>query len=92
MGKFKTLEYRLFRKLREKIKNLIIKGGGVQNTESILKKFKAEAEDLCRDYNPPKPKLYYYDVAMNALKKVDQYLCDLKSQANQSMQIEEQKD
>ena len=65
------MEYRLFRKLREKLKTLITRGGGPDNTKYILGKYKAEAEDLCNICKPSKPEVYYYEVALNALKKVE---------------------
>lgn len=57
LAKMKTLEYRLYRKLREKTKttiNAINKKGGPESSEkqawnSMVKKFKTEANDLNRD-------------------------------------------
>lgn len=65
--KLKTLEYRLFRKLREKLKMVIAKGYSVSKQ---MDAYTREVEDLCNVYTPPKPLDYYFKVARIALEFV----------------------
>ena len=56
--KLKTLEYRIYRKLREKLKTLL-GGKGHNNKYNIQKKIVSEVKDLCK-YAEPKLSLVYY--------------------------------
>src|SRR6185437_3579614 len=61
--------YRIYRKLREKLKNLMAKGDSVV---SVSNKFENEVNELCEDFKPPKPMEYYFKIAlisMNFLSK-----------------------
>jgi len=66
--KLKTLEYRLFRKLREKLKTLLAKEKTVDNQ---MEAYKKEVKQLCSEYNPPRPLEYYFEVAKLAFDFVD---------------------
>lgn len=66
--KLKTLEYRLYRKLREKLKNLLAKELTV---EKQMENFKKETHQLCKDYLPPRPLDYYFKIAKLAFEFVD---------------------
>ena len=63
--KLKTLEYRLYRKMREKLKTMIAKGKQVAEQMGSYKK---ESEKLCRGYETPKPLAYYFEVAEIAFR------------------------
>jgi hypothetical protein len=65
--KLKTLEYRLFRKLREKLKNCIQFG---KKKSENMNQFIKEAEDLCKFYPPAKPFDYYIKIAESAFDTV----------------------
>jgi len=58
--KLKTLEYRLYRKLREKLKYMIKNGS---STSEQMNKYTNEVEELCKIYKPPKPLDHYYNIA-----------------------------
>ncbi len=56
MCKLKTLEYRVLRKLREKLRNFVEAchtGVGNSDMNSKLKQFIAETNDLCNGYTLP---------------------------------------
>ena len=55
--KLKTLEYRLFRKMREKLKNLYRKNAPRKN--KIISKFKGESNQLLRCFKAAKELSYY---------------------------------
>lgn len=68
--KLKTLEYRLYRKLREKVKPLMLdekpnssKKKKIRTPADQLNNYQKEVEHLCREYKPPKPLEHYYEIA-----------------------------
>jgi len=67
--KLKTLEYRLYRKLREKLKYMIKNG---TPTYELMKKYTNEVEELCKVYKPPKPLEHYYEIAKIAFTFVSE--------------------
>lgn len=60
LGKIKTLEYRIYRKLREKIK-VSLKSPGKKDI--LLKRMKDEVEDLSENFSPPFPLETYEKIA-----------------------------
>lgn len=63
--KLKTLEYRLFRKMREKLKNLIKNNKSSATTCSAFVK---EVNQLCSDHRPPRQLDYYFTLARSAFE------------------------
>ena len=62
MAKLKTLEYRLFRKMREKLRNAYAQKDGSQSDPDkggICKKFRREAKELSDEHELPRPLEYY---------------------------------
>lgn len=72
--KLKTLEYRFWRKLREKLKNFLV---GKYTQEKLLAKFKFECETLVKDgnYEAPREMDYYYQIAEKSCEIA--HLCKL---------------
>ena len=71
LGKFKTLEYKIFRKLREKLKNFI-------NFYDNLKfepfqSFYNEVEELCRFVKPPRPLDFYYKICQFSIDFIEEF-------------------
>ena len=62
LTKLKTLEYRLLRKIREKLRNFV-EFKTKATSEVLIEKFYKESEELCAGYMLPRPKEFY------------QYLC-----------------
>ena len=53
LTKLKTLEYRLFRKMREKLRNTLAKNSGAPKMEdffNLSKRFSRETKDLCQEH------------------------------------------
>ncbi len=67
--KLKTLEYRLFRKMREKLRNFISKKtqAGVKTS---IDRFYSEAKSLIMNYTLPHPLEYYSDILITAFDLV----------------------
>ena len=62
LWKIKTLEYRLFRKMREKLKQLVVK----RNKAQLVKRFATESKQLIVDFAANRALDYYielFDVA-----------------------------
>ena len=74
--KLKTLEYRIYRKLREKLKVLMSKS---KPWAELFKKFVSEIEDLCTVYKPPQNLEHYETVARIAFKFINSYACTKKT-------------
>jgi hypothetical protein len=88
LSKLKTLEYRLFRKLREKLRTFISrdapkgkkKKGQQQQQEAPKKdwnynydKMVRESKELCQETKPPMPLEYYFAIGRAAFKFADKY-------------------
>ena len=56
--KLKTLEYRMFRKIREKCRNY----SGASNTDTVIQRFIREAKELSRGHKLPHPLDFYIDI------------------------------
>jgi hypothetical protein len=67
--KLKTLEYRILRKLREKIKKI----DQERNTKSLYDEFLTEVLELKDNYELPQPLEYYKTLAKEALEKAAHY-------------------
>lgn len=65
LAKLKTLEYRIYRKLREKLRTYLRDESITMST--MIGRFKKEVQELCRTVRPPKPLYYYTDIANKAL-------------------------
>jgi hypothetical protein len=65
LSKFKTLEYRLFRKMREKLRNYVTRKTQA-NSDSLIDRFIRESKDLCRDLPLPHPLDYYTEICITA--------------------------
>lgn len=62
LAKLKTLEYRLLRKLREKLRNFISQNLN-EHKERKIKAYKKESEELCQFFQPKKGLEYYSNLA-----------------------------
>jgi hypothetical protein len=65
LSKFKTLEYRLFRKMREKLRGFATYKTQA-NIDSLIDRFIRESKDLCRDLPLPHPLDYYTELCITA--------------------------
>ena len=75
LGKMKTLEYRLFRKMREKLRNYVNYVSKATSDQAI-ERFIKESRELCRDpsgkyFELPHPLEYYYDICILAFSLID---------------------
>jgi hypothetical protein len=68
--KLKTLEYRIYRKLREKLRSLGEKKG---SQEESLAKFKSEVTELVNTFKTPKELSFYFEVARRAFEFTQQH-------------------
>lgn len=69
LSKLKTLEYRIYRKLREKLRGFISqKANNYRPWSEYHTKFLKETKDLCRDLKIPMPLDYYSTVAKKAFE------------------------
>jgi hypothetical protein len=66
LSKLKTLEYRLFRKMREKLRNFFnLKDYDAHDFDGFTRKFKqfkSEAKELSDEHELPRPLEYYFGV------------------------------
>lgn len=67
MTKLKTLEYRLFRKIREKLRNFL-EGTTRLMPEALTTRFYQEAKELVRGFDIPRPLDFYFDVFIAGLR------------------------
>ncbi|KRX03494.1 hypothetical protein PPERSA_02873 [Pseudocohnilembus persalinus] len=76
--KLKTLEYRFYRKLREKLRNFINfkNKKNSKSKEELILKFKAECIDLLQNNKSSRPIEYYLKVAQVAFDFVENYYSD----------------
>lgn len=66
LSKLKTLEYRLFRKMREKLRNYVNQKSQA-GPEQIKERFIRESKDLCRGgLELPHPLDFYIDLFLQA--------------------------
>lgn len=65
LAKLKTLEYRLFRKMREKLRNYLTMKTS-KPSDVIIEDYIKECKDLCRGYEIPHPLEYYIDLCVTA--------------------------
>ncbi|CAD8075568.1 unnamed protein product [Paramecium sonneborni] len=65
LAKLKTIEYRIIRKIREKMKNLVYKNGNIQDS---LKRFIQECEQFPYFSDPEFQKAYYIELCNKLLK------------------------
>ena len=73
--KLKTLEYRLFRKMREKLRNFYQRTAEERNKEridAITKRFISEAKELSEEHDLPRSLKYYIALFKTAFKFLDQ--------------------
>ncbi len=69
LAKLKTLEYRLFRKMREKLRNYYApdrSGAERKPPSEVVKKFRAEAKELSDEHELPRPLDYYIELFKTA--------------------------
>lgn len=71
LAKLKTLEYRVWRKLREKLKNFAAQQEKSGSASITLDKFKKETNQLIGDHILPQPLEYYYEIAAKAYKVIN---------------------
>jgi hypothetical protein len=70
LGKLKTLEYRLFRKMREKLRDFASYSTNA-TTDVLIERFIKQSKELCRDpsgkyYHLPHPLDFYIDICVLA--------------------------
>jgi len=69
LSKLKTLEYRLFRKMREKLRNFV--SGVTQSpVDFIIEKYIKEAKELCKGFIIPHPIEFYIDICVLAFQLI----------------------
>lgn len=71
MAKLKTIEYRIFRKMREKLRgyyNNELKTGKGGDTSAVVKKFNKEMKDILEGNETPKPIEYYTGILEGAFR------------------------
>lgn len=77
LSKLKTLEYRIYRKLREKLKRFINQPGKKYKPwAEFYKAFQSETKDLCLENQPPLPLSYYFKVAQKAFEFAENHFKD----------------
>ena len=75
LGKLKTLEYRLFRKMREKLRNYANYTSNL-TSDTLVERFIKEAKELCKDknsgkmFNLPHPLDYYNELCITAFQLI----------------------
>ena len=67
LSKLKTLEYRVLRKLREKLKNQL---RDMRRPEDVVRTYKKEIQELSKTFKTPKPIDHYVEIATKALEFV----------------------
>ena len=73
--KLKTLEYRLFRKMREKLRNYYARDKSAINEYEegkVIKKFASEARELSEEHELPRPLKYYIQLFRTAFEFLDE--------------------
>ena len=72
MAKLKTLEYRLFRKMREKLRNYFAQerkaGEEPKPIGVVVTRFKSEAKELSDEHELPRPLEYYTELFKTAFE------------------------
>jgi len=72
LAKLKTLEYRLFRKMREKLRNFYVADRKSDAPSSeIVKRFVREAKELLAENDLPRPLQYYVELFKTAFEFID---------------------
>jgi hypothetical protein len=72
LAKLKTLEYRLFRKMREKLRNFYVPDRKSDAPVSeIVKRFVREAKELLAENDLPRPLQYYVELFKTAFEFLD---------------------
>lgn len=72
LSKLKTLEYRLFRKMREKLRNFFVADRKSETPKSeIVKKFIRESKELADEHELPRPLDYYIELFKTAFDFID---------------------
>lgn len=69
LTKLKTLEYRLFRKIREKLRNFV-DGKTRLYPEEIKERYIKEAKALVHGFDLPRPFDFYLEVFMSAVRLI----------------------
>ena len=76
LAKLKTLEYRLFRKMREKLRNFFSlkphDANESKSADTITKRFISEAKVLSEEHDLPRPLAYYIDLFKCAFKFIEE--------------------
>jgi len=72
LAKLKTLEYRLFRKMREKLRNFyVVDRKSEAPSSEIVKRFTKEAKELLSENDLPRPLNYYVELFRTAFDFID---------------------
>eukprot|EP00743_Colponemidia_sp_Colp-15_P003376 GILK01003650.1.p1 GENE.GILK01003650.1~~GILK01003650.1.p1 ORF type:complete len:1015 (+),score=171.34 GILK01003650.1:418-3045(+) len=71
LGKLKTLEYRLYRKLREKLSSYVLSKHTTRSKR--LRMYEQESKELAQNHSMPKPLEYYFSFARAAFNFIDKY-------------------
>jgi hypothetical protein len=75
MAKLKTIEYRIFRKMREKLRGFYnnAKTQGTGDSGALVKKFQKEMKDILEGNETPKPIEYYVKILEGAFRFIHRY-------------------
>jgi hypothetical protein len=74
MAKLKTIEYRIFRKMREKLRGFYCnKTQGTGDSSSLVKKFQKEMVQILEGNETPKPIEYYVKILEGAFRFIKKY-------------------
>ncbi len=74
LAKLKTIEYRIFRKMREKLRGFYNnKTTGTGDSASLVKKFQKEMKDILEGNETPKPIEYYVKILEGSFNFIKKY-------------------
>ena len=82
--KLKTWEYRVYRKLREKIKNNLLDEKFYSDNRRKISQFFEELRIMLQGFNLPMPFQFYYKVAETAFEFANYYKDDFKNDNNKN--------
>ena len=91
--KLKTLEYRLFRKMREKLRNFYGRPAVEQTEEkerTSIKKFISEARELSQEHELPRPLNYYIQLFKVAFQFLEESTANVELLTNEYVTFSEQ--
>ena len=86
--KLKTWEYRVYRKLREKIKNNLLDENFYSDSRRKISQFFEELRSMLQGFNLPMPFQFYYKVAETAFDFANYYKSKFKNENNEEGELD----